>query len=203
MSSPPELIKYDEDGDLILYVDDDTARYQVCSRTLARSSPVFKRMLRGGFAESRPVDGSDWIVELPDDKSEPMQIFLSIIHGRLMDVPKKLPIAGLHGLLVLTEKYNATEVLRLWAAGWIENAHINKGAEDHSIIGIAWELGQVELFRQLMENITETCTLDASGCVLFGGREQFLDGFQNVCYKGEHKLPLVLNYLEPTRMIGE
>ncbi|KAI6367835.1 hypothetical protein MCOR25_004800 [Pyricularia grisea] len=53
----PEVINFDSDGDLHLIVGGGKVspqRFVVCSRTLARASPVFKTMLFGAFSESRP-----------------------------------------------------------------------------------------------------------------------------------------------------
>lgn len=83
----------DPRGDLILVVGGDTAasenpttsRFLVCSRTLARTSPVFAAMLYGGFAESKPssppVPGREWFVRLPGDDCAAMQQLLHLLHG--------------------------------------------------------------------------------------------------------------------------
>ncbi|KAJ1324717.1 BTB/POZ domain-containing protein 3/6 [Microdochium nivale] len=70
-------------------------KFQVCSRALARASPVFKTMLYGGFAEARPSDGGEWLVELPDDPAPAMKQLFEIMHsqfhslvGENTDVPE-------------------------------------------------------------------------------------------------------------------
>ncbi|OIW30032.1 hypothetical protein CONLIGDRAFT_632143 [Coniochaeta ligniaria NRRL 30616] len=53
----PDLIIFEEDGDLRLEVGPERMPMIVCPKALARASPVFKRILFGGFAESKPADG--------------------------------------------------------------------------------------------------------------------------------------------------
>lgn len=53
----PGTINFDSDGDLRLVVGThklNPQQFVVCSRTLARASPVFRTMLFGAFSESRP-----------------------------------------------------------------------------------------------------------------------------------------------------
>lgn len=82
----------DKRGDLYLVVGEDISseenpavKLQVCSRALARCSPVFEAMPFGGFAESQPaatLEQSSWVVHLPEDEPEYTLNFLEIIHGR-------------------------------------------------------------------------------------------------------------------------
>ncbi|KAF6810136.1 hypothetical protein CPLU01_15380 [Colletotrichum plurivorum] len=150
-----DVVAYDPDGDLILRVGPDlsTSKYQVCSKTLSRSSVVFKRMLYGPFLESLPTDGSEWTVQLPDDDAAAMAVFLSIIHGMFHLTPNTLTLKELYNLLILTEKYDATDRLRPWAASWLEA--VKDQREGPWLLGIAWELGAIELFQSMMVRIAE------------------------------------------------
>ncbi|KAK4224362.1 hypothetical protein QBC38DRAFT_485672 [Podospora fimiseda] len=60
----------DPDGDLILSVGSDGQKreFQVDAATLRRISPVYKIMLFGKWAESKPADGREWVVALPEDE---------------------------------------------------------------------------------------------------------------------------------------
>ncbi|RYP86788.1 hypothetical protein DL770_004859 [Monosporascus sp. CRB-9-2] len=94
--------------------------YVVCSKTLSSSSPVFKRLLYGGFAESKkPEAGSQWAVYLPEDEPTPMKTILNIAHGRFDQVPIKWDtVKDLYLLTVLTDNASALgfklEGIRLW-----------------------------------------------------------------------------------------
>lgn len=144
---PTEARVYDKDGDLTLCVGLTETFYQVCPQSLRRSSPVFGRMLFGKFAESRPTVGQ-WVVDLPDDDNEAMEIFLGMVHSRFEMVPNTLSIAKLYALLTLTNKYDATALVRPWARSWIDAV---KGETwDYRLLGIAWELGDDYLFREMV-----------------------------------------------------
>ncbi|KAJ1324718.1 hypothetical protein MN608_09421 [Microdochium nivale] len=59
------------------------ATFRVCSRTLARASPVFDAMLFGPFVESRCAEQDDlrWIVNLPDDPAPGMKSLFELMHA--------------------------------------------------------------------------------------------------------------------------
>ncbi|EQB44846.1 hypothetical protein CGLO_16371 [Colletotrichum gloeosporioides Cg-14] len=76
-------------------------------------------MLHGRFKESRP-ESSDWIVDLPDDDTESMQIMLNMMHARFDWVPQRISIQELYEMLVLVDKYDALDVIRPWARGWLD-----------------------------------------------------------------------------------
>lgn len=71
---------FDPNGDLRLVIGEQKAESVVCSRSLARASPIFNKMLYGAFSESKPVEG-DWHVELPEDDPYALCFLLNIIHG--------------------------------------------------------------------------------------------------------------------------
>lgn len=121
----PQTVIVEEDGDLHLGVGHEGGElttYVVCSRALARHSPVFKAMLFGDFAEARPTDGSQWVVEVSEDNHEMFPIFLNIVHGCFKDVPTKLHIQELCALVVIVEKYDALPIIRPWVKEWMEQA---------------------------------------------------------------------------------
>ncbi|KAK1464054.1 hypothetical protein CMEL01_12815 [Colletotrichum melonis] len=102
-----EKVSFDDRGDLTLRVGSledgsaDVFDFVVCSRALARASPVFRAMLFSGFSESKP-EGDTWIVKLPEDRPAPFFILLNIIHGCFSAVPQKLELDELYQLLVVT-----------------------------------------------------------------------------------------------------
>ncbi|GKT46624.1 uncharacterized protein ColSpa_06805 [Colletotrichum spaethianum] len=80
-AAPSELVTYDKDGDLTVRVGPKLKPYRIDSKTLCRSSPIFKKMLYGGFAESRPSNGSDWTIALPDDHCRSIGFYLASSMG--------------------------------------------------------------------------------------------------------------------------
>ncbi|TDZ65112.1 hypothetical protein CTRI78_v003621 [Colletotrichum trifolii] len=168
---------FDPRGDLILSVgeaEDEVNDFVVCSRTVARGSKVFDAMLFGGFAESAASalasDGS-WTVKLPDDQMAPFFLVLTILHGNFQLVPRTLEEAELYELLVVTEKYDMTHVLRPWAKRWFNQLAI--GGVPHFQdrqrgMWIAWELGREDVFCNLAKELMLSSCVDDAGQLLSG-----------------------------------
>ncbi|KDN59970.1 hypothetical protein CSUB01_10311 [Colletotrichum sublineola] len=115
-----EIITFDPDGDLYLHVGTDveplTKTYLVCSKALSRASRVFKKMLYGCFAESRPSDGKyAWTVDLPEDRQEALELMLHIIHVNFDLVPEHLQITQLYEFLITADKYDTFAIAKPWA----------------------------------------------------------------------------------------
>ncbi|KAI1445772.1 hypothetical protein F5Y02DRAFT_100688 [Annulohypoxylon stygium] len=160
-SPRPPKCYMDPKGDLCLEVGHLAAEFVVCSRAMARSSPFWKKMLYGEFAESKsaqPKDGkTPWVVKLPEDNSAAMSIILNIIHSRFDQVSGYedfVYTTHLYNLCVLTDKYDMTHILRPWAKGWSRTTHIQceklgqslRSKFCHERLWIAWELGDFVTF---------------------------------------------------------
>lgn len=168
-----ELTEMDSQGDVVFIVgsaaeDTPAHRFRVCSRTMARVSTVFDRMLHGNFAEGKGAAANsnnaagDWVVELRDDKPETFDLFASIAHAKFRRVPRSLSIDRLYDLTVLTHYYDATPMLTPWLQSWV--AAIGEAPEAGldgllmpKLLWISWELGHKQLFettarRMVMES---------------------------------------------------
>ncbi|KAJ0345828.1 hypothetical protein COL26b_011435 [Colletotrichum chrysophilum] len=153
----------DELGDLTLRVGPEQSSFKVCSRTVSRVSPVFMRMLHGRFKESRP-ESSDWIVDLPDDDTESMQIMLNMMHARFDWVPQRISIPDLYEMLVLVDKYDALDVIQPWARGWVDS--VGEDLDQPALLWIASELGDSELFGKVVMEIATKWTVDLDGAII-------------------------------------
>ena len=162
------LNEIDPRGDLKLRVganrteQDSTPKcFLVCSRTIARVSPVFDRMLNGSFAEARREDGKEWIVDLPYDNPSAMELFLNLSHGHAHKAPRSLSTHELYDLTLLTHFYDATQVLAPWILPWIgsleQDLLTSVGDDDAALpqmLYISWELGHRQVFEATMRRIT-------------------------------------------------
>ncbi|KAK2028961.1 hypothetical protein LX32DRAFT_561508 [Colletotrichum zoysiae] len=164
--TPIKSIVYDEVGDLTIRVGRRLYPHRVDSKSLSRSSPVFKKMLFGGFVESRPSNEKDWVVDLPEDERHSMRIVFRIMHGAFKKVPTKLPLEDLYDLLAHTEKYDATHLLRPWAKDWVKA--VKDQTQEPELLCVAWELGDSHLFRQMMVIIINKCHVNGRGNVVYG-----------------------------------
>ncbi|KAF3022606.1 hypothetical protein E8E14_013717 [Neopestalotiopsis sp. 37M] len=176
MAQDPVVIDIDELGDLVLVVGtnecevidghhnhEEAICFRVCSRTLARWSPVMKTMLFGKFRES-----TQDVVELPDDNPEIMKALLDIAHGdfkavleldkRHADTSSRHFLADdVYSVIALANKYIMTRALCPWASRMIPTLMPKEEqSEDYCSIAdfrrlekalfIACEFGHFELF---------------------------------------------------------
>ncbi|UQC85781.1 uncharacterized protein CLUP02_11280 [Colletotrichum lupini] len=198
--SVPALTEMDQRGDVVFVVgtavDNTPARsFRVCSRTMARISPVFDRMLHGSFAESKPtapssdlislsssgINGTttspakDWIVHLRDDRPDSFDLLASIAHSQFQRIPRALSIAKLYELTVLTHYYDATPVLSPWLQTWVSGIAESPETTSSSIAGPEGELLMPKLLwiswelghKQLFESTARRMVMESSGN-LFG-----------------------------------
>lgn len=156
-----EEMEIDPRGDIKLCVGEtDPITFTVCSRALARTSPVFERMLYGNFIEANKPDDGEWIVSLPEDKATAMSLFLRISHGQFDHIPKTISIDDLYDLTVLSNYYDATRILEPWMGRWMSSMEDSEKRTKESMakcLGIAWEFGFQDSFartarRMLMES---------------------------------------------------
>jgi hypothetical protein len=173
----PTTIDIDERGDLDLVVGTNKCeiinghhehqkamRFRVCSRTLARWSPVMKAMLFGRFRESTQA-----VVALPDDNPEIMKVLLDIAHGdfkAIFELDKKhshtsfrhLLADDVYSIVALANKYIMTRALCPWASKLIprllptdehseEYCSIKDFRRLEKALFIACEFGHFKLFK--------------------------------------------------------
>ena len=151
----------DSSGDLRLQVGPEQYNFVICSKTMERTSKVWKKMLSGGFAESRALNtDAEWVIALPDDKPEPMLIVLNIIHSRFSSVPEKLTLWELYEILVLTERYDVIEVTRPWARQWMKCV---RPTHSPLLMWITWALGDATTFVVTVDMLVMRCTVDPDG----------------------------------------
>ncbi|KAJ0382461.1 hypothetical protein COL922a_012526 [Colletotrichum nupharicola] len=163
-TGPTTPVVLEEFGDLQLRVGSDhteqTTIFLVCSRTVARSSPVLKRMLYGGFAESLSAQTKkeNRVVDLPDDRPDSFKIFLHVMHGHFDQVPSRIAIDNLYLLLVLLDKYDSIGLIRPWAKPWLKGIKTSESLP--LALYIAWNLGHKETFQSKMTKIIHASFID-------------------------------------------
>ncbi|KAI0021728.1 hypothetical protein F4780DRAFT_263363 [Xylariomycetidae sp. FL0641] len=165
--------------------------FRVCSKTMSRASPVWKRLLYGGFAESIKPHNQDWVVYLPEDDPKALATLLNIIHSRFEHVPRvtdAFSLDYLYQLTVFTDKYDLAAVLRPWASTWMKN--MRKGYSEwrntppseipffdiERRTWVAWEMGDRRLFACMLAELARYCHVDCDGSLQ--------------CYIGGESVPL-------------
>lgn len=154
---PYTVVEIDPDGDLLLGTKPEEKgdwKYRVCSATLRRHSAVWKMMLFGPWKEAKPADGSEWVVELPEDPAFEMQTALYIIHGLVDRAPETLYINSLFRLMILLNKYDMTRIVKPWCTKWLLSAEQSLlPSQIPKSLYIAWELGNESLFTSRLAEI--------------------------------------------------
>lgn len=190
------------DGDLYLVagaelLSGDTTEFQVCSTTVARLARVFDIMLFGCFAESKShlASGQKWEVALPEDDPEIMGIILSVAHANVSKVPTKRTMEELYRILVITNKYDITPVLKFQVITWLQNlegvSEIETNADSAAqFMFIAWELGHESLYKWLMDKLAKTCSIGSEGKLQVGSDNDSILDSQSIPDEVESKLSL-------------
>ncbi|KXH34838.1 hypothetical protein CSAL01_00419 [Colletotrichum salicis] len=172
---PPAIkeVQIDPDGDLTLVAGQQTGKpeksFHVCASALRRSSQVWKKMLFGPFKESKPAFGP-WLVNLPEDDPDALEIILNIIHANFPLVPNTPDLFELYEIFQMANKYDMIPALKPWAVAWLHVAEncqkvTNRfeGRERAALSYVAWELGQVELHRQMVKELIMYSSLSEEG----------------------------------------
>ncbi|KAK4170053.1 hypothetical protein QBC43DRAFT_295745 [Cladorrhinum sp. PSN259] len=165
----PSTFVADEDGDLILRIGSSGSTKEpqrdfiVCSATLRRSSPVFKKMLFGPWAESKPnatKDGNQWIVQLPEDDPAAFEV----------------PIAIMHGLFSLVSLAKVPGIRRMLYQKWMDRAkdaatNDPDAGKPHSceiqLTYLAWKFGDEQLFTAQVHHLISACAVDEQGRLIY------------------------------------
>lgn len=146
-------------GDLLIYHNEFTIPLLLCSKAFALLCKPWAKMV-----EYRMVMGSEeskederMKIDLSDDDPIALSILLYISHLRFEMVPSFLSLKQLFALSVLTDKYEATRMVRPWIAHWLSIWNIASMETKVANVWIAWEFGLLEDF----ERIATALVLDA------------------------------------------
>lgn len=169
LQPPPPRSCLDPKGDLCINVGPYPAKsFIVCSKTLARTSPFWDKMLYGEFKESKKLcsqgDNLEWTVKLPEDSPTAMGLLLSIVHGRFDVVPRYedlLCIPDLYEVSIITDKYDMAHVLQPWARGWLRPTLCSteligeslRGQYCHEQLWISWALGDRATYEDIAKKL--------------------------------------------------
>ncbi|EJP63393.1 nuclear pore protein [Beauveria bassiana ARSEF 2860] len=157
MSICESTVIFDNHGDIEVQVSGDTSRYVVCSRALARMSPVLRSQTR---QDSVP-DTQDRcnrrrvILELNGNDDDSLTILFNIAHAHFLAVPRTLSIKQMYNLSILTSRYQCTSILGPWVESWIAGVEGTVRRDDMAmVLWVFWELGFSDNFRTMAHRVT-------------------------------------------------
>ncbi|KAF8426717.1 hypothetical protein EV426DRAFT_560107 [Tirmania nivea] len=161
-------IIFDPIGDLMLVLGSATcqARFQVSSKVLSLSSPVFRTMLNfnSGFKEGkslaeRTTSSPPMELFLGDDNPNALAIILRIIHVQTRWVPQSLGPERLYEIAIISDKYDMRDSLDYWLAKWAPERFEGTVSIDKWLF-IALVCGRAEEFRVLSRELMLECRAD-------------------------------------------
>lgn len=167
------ILARDADVKLIIGRESDPSNLTqaaVCSKSLAKASPVFTALLLGGnFQESRgnQANAEEWVVELPADKVSPMLILLKAVHWQSPG-PGCFELNALYDLIVLADKYDMFPVVKSRARTWWESIH-HKSPRLWSItkalkaLFLAWYFGDEKAVQLAVGALASSCPVNGRG----------------------------------------
>ncbi|OXV05291.1 hypothetical protein Egran_06941, partial [Elaphomyces granulatus] len=95
---------------------------RVSSRHLMLASPYFKRMLSGGWQESKTLQLQGCLrIKEKDWDAGALQILMDVIHGRTRKVPKVISLETLARIAILADYYECLEVVEMFSSMWMES----------------------------------------------------------------------------------
>ncbi|GJC88918.1 hypothetical protein ColLi_11756 [Colletotrichum liriopes] len=170
-------IQIDPNGDLLLHTgpdpsSGDTKLFRVCSNTIRRSSPFWKRSLYETASEIRAHDEEWWactpsLYACQYDKSSGLIILLNIIHSNFNQIPSEPTLTEIYNILCLASSFEMELVLQPWIAQWhgiLKSAETSRNGHDLGMLAcMAWTLGDERLFTRTTIKITLTCVADKEG----------------------------------------
>lgn len=164
-----ESLTFDKDGDLKLKVGTNPSQEMlVDSRVLCRVSPVFRKMLRGPFAERKPEQGN-WMIKLPEDRNDTFAVLMDLAHGLYIRVKRTIAINDLYKLCVLTNKYDMVSVLRPMENHWYQSISGRMGILQcqtkyhREAMFILFELGYGADVSRMASALARSCPTDING----------------------------------------
>lgn len=175
-TDPAKPITFDQYGDLSLLVGKNphSRVILVDSRALCRASPVFRKMLRGSFAEQQPTNGEDWVVKLPEDKPTVIATLCDLCHGQATQTLRSPSFRSLYDIVVAADKYDMIRCLRLVTRRWLTRYFQTFPGkpldipETFNLLLVAGHLGDVALTKKVIGKIANNVHLDTSGNLTHG-----------------------------------
>lgn len=170
--------------------------YIVCSRALARVSPVFHAILydRIGTVDiHKSPQSDDGFIDFVEEGEESLIIFLNIAHARFSGIPRTLNVDQLYNITALTSRYECTCILSTWVNSWIscseDQAHETDLAK---ILWVTWQVGRQNAFTRTSQRMAMECdALAIENAKQFCGNVRFANGMGKLRPLHGHRRPSV------------
>ena len=151
------------DGDVWLVTR--LQRFRVSSTAVGMVCRPWEAMMKWPFAqEGHGSNKEPREIEMLDDDPSALEIILNIAHLRFEAVPQSLGFEQLLSLATLTDKYQATRVLRPWISLWMMDISRFVGKPGYEECAwIAWEFGLEVDFERIVTHLILNAKTDKEG----------------------------------------
>lgn len=177
-----EVVYFDDDGDVRIFIHDEGVlkAFIASSKAMSLLCDPWKRMFAGNFKEAQAGEDGMKEVSLREDDPKALTILLNVAHLRFDKLPKGLlSFVALRDLIVLSNKYCTTILLKPWIYGWSGYRDYKYGREE--LLFVYWELGQQTQLQDLAIKLAKEVEISADGkCVNKEGK--VLDPDEGFCY---------------------
>jgi len=92
--------------------------FRVSAKHLNMASPVFQKLINGGFRESKPNDQVLLEIRTSDWNAQALLVLLDIIHGHHNDVPKELTQEIVAHVALIADYYDCVDIVKVFYCGW-------------------------------------------------------------------------------------
>lgn len=184
-----EVVYFDDEGDVRVVVHDEGVQkvFITSSKAMSLFCDPWERMFAGNFKEAQAGEDGTKEVSLPEDDPKALTILLNIAHLRFDKLPKQsLWFEGLRDLIVLSNKYCTTILLKPWIDVWSDylrerSAELGYEYGREELLFVYWELGEELKLQNLTIRLAKEVEISANGkCVNKKGK--VLDPDEGFCY---------------------
>ncbi|KAI0441589.1 hypothetical protein F4803DRAFT_562953 [Xylaria telfairii] len=171
-------IVFHPDADLEVIIptsNENPTTYMVCSSALACASTIWRTMIYHDAAGTRNAN-----YDTKQDRSQTMTLsghpeaiglLFQIIHYDFKHVPTEPTLNELFELCKSACQYKCAHILYPWARQWSESlsnfvADVDCYAECHKALHIAWTFGELKLYREAVDALIVSATIDPNGKIV-------------------------------------
>jgi hypothetical protein len=173
LAVPSEVVIIDDHGDAVIIsrAEDESTHFIVCSRDFARVCEPWNAMVKCRTTTGAHANAGQLTITLENDDLYALELVLRIAHLQFDRIPISVSLRQLLALSFLTDKYQATRIVRPWLPRWLEEEWWNLSIMnkiDH--IYIAWEYGLVECFKEHTSILVQDTEMHGDRTYLCFGR---------------------------------
>ncbi|KAI8710574.1 hypothetical protein NCS52_01557700 [Fusarium sp. LHS14.1] len=125
----------------------------VSSSHLAQASPVFRKMLKGSFAEAVANSQGLYCITAIGWDPEALVLVLDIMHGHNRSVPQKITLEMMAKVATIVDYYDCLEIVEIFAGIWVdalaESQPSTYGKDTILWLLVSWVFQRQDIFEKM------------------------------------------------------